>query len=98
MSESPPTANELPAPAPGSAPTPGAAKADAFVVAMYADPASADETIKAATGLDRARFEADWADYVRAESAGRPPASTAQDSVRTPCRRCPGTSITSANT
>lgn len=48
----------------------GAAKADAFVVAMYADPASVDEAIKAATGLDRARFEADWADYVRAELAG----------------------------
>ncbi|WP_439674630.1 hypothetical protein [Embleya sp. MST-111070] len=48
----------------------GAAKADEFVVAMYANPASLDAAIKAASGLERDAFEAGWADYVRAEIGG----------------------------
>ncbi|WP_126641387.1 hypothetical protein [Embleya hyalina] len=48
----------------------GAAEADGFVVAMYANPASLDAAIKAASGLERAAFEAGWADYVRAEIGG----------------------------
>ncbi|MGC0415075.1 hypothetical protein [Embleya sp. AB8] len=48
----------------------GVAKVDEFVVAMYSRPVLLDDAIRAATGLDRARFEAEWAEYVRAELGG----------------------------
>ncbi len=48
----------------------GAAKAYAFVIAVYRDPrtAAVDTALKAATGLDRTAFEAKWAQYVKSKA------------------------------
>ncbi|MCF2533741.1 peptidase MA family metallohydrolase [Yinghuangia soli] len=43
----------------------GAAKTFAFVVSVYQEPTAVDEALKAATGLDRAAFEAKWAQWLK---------------------------------
>ncbi|GAA4953101.1 hypothetical protein GCM10023205_12860 [Yinghuangia aomiensis] len=46
----------------------GAAKAYAFVIAVYRDPASVGAALRTATGLDHGQFEAKWAQYVKAKA------------------------------
>ncbi|WP_436773663.1 peptidase MA family metallohydrolase [Yinghuangia sp. YIM S09857] len=43
----------------------GAAKTYTFVIAVYREPDSVDASLKTATGLDKATFEANWAKWVK---------------------------------